>query len=161
MPATISKPLETYFRFEKDFVENGIRCIPMIVRFKLDAVGIKLKLREWAKFNSRERKYLSVKSCDSAIEIYNYRLYLQQLVRRHTGTEATELPVDKNPSWQLSTQVNEELLAHAELYGWTISAGQWQALSDLQRFALLKLCREGHENKNFPLAMHEFKLVNS
>lgn len=160
MLLTVSKPSVTYFKFEKDFVENGIRCIPMIVRFKLDAVGIKLKLREWAKFNSRERNYLSVKSCNTAMEVYNYRLYLCQLIKLHTGSEATELQIDENPAWQMLSQVNEELLAHAELYGWTITSIQWKTLSDLQRFALLKLCREGHENKNFPIAMREFKLVD-
>ncbi|WP_353849846.1 nitrate reductase associated protein, partial [Hydrotalea sp.] len=29
-----------YFQFEEDFVEENVRCIPMIVRFKMDAVGI-------------------------------------------------------------------------------------------------------------------------
>ena len=94
------------------------------------------------------------------MEVYNYRLYLCQLIKLHTGSEATELQIDENPAWQIVSQVNEELLAHAELYGWTITSIQWKTLSDLQRFALLKLCREGHENKNFPIAMREFKLVD-
>jgi hypothetical protein len=160
MLLTVSKPSVTYFKFEQDFVENGIRCIPMIVRFKLDAVGIKLKMREWAKFNSRERKQLATKSCSRAIEIYNYRIHLQQLIKLHTGSEATELKTDADPAWQIVSNVDEELLSHAHLYGWSITVRQWQTLSDLQRFALLKLCREGHENKNFPIAMREFKLVN-
>ena len=37
-----------YFNFEEDFVEKNIRCIPMIVRFKMDKAGIKLKLAEWS-----------------------------------------------------------------------------------------------------------------
>ena len=50
-----------YFNFEEDFVENNVRCIPMIVRFKLDACGIKLKLSEWSKMVIEERKkYLSL-----------------------------------------------------------------------------------------------------
>lgn len=163
MPEVISiqpRSAVTYFRFEKDFVENGIRCIPMIVRFKLDAVGIKLKLREWAKFSAGERKRLATKSCQTAIEIYNYQTYLQQLVKTHTGNTATELSVDENPAWAMPDTVNEELQIHAGSYGWEITINQWQNLSDLQRFALLKLCREGHENKNFPFAMREFKLVH-
>jgi hypothetical protein len=37
----------THFQFEADFVA-ALRCIPMYVRFKLDTVGLKLKLSHWA-----------------------------------------------------------------------------------------------------------------
>jgi len=47
-----------YFQFEKDFVEDGIRCIPMMVRFKLDACGIKLRLKEWSKFSPDKKNIL-------------------------------------------------------------------------------------------------------
>ncbi len=33
-----------YFHFEEEFMENNMRCIPMIIRFKMDMAGIKLKL---------------------------------------------------------------------------------------------------------------------
>lgn len=39
----------TFFKFEADFVDT-LRCVPMIVRFKLDTVGIKLSLRAWSRF---------------------------------------------------------------------------------------------------------------
>ena len=32
-------------------MENNMRCIPMIIRFKMDMAGIKLKLSEWKKFS--------------------------------------------------------------------------------------------------------------
>jgi hypothetical protein len=40
-----------------------------------------------------------------------------------------------------------------------ISTDQWKSLSALQRFALLKLYRPGHENKNFKKALKEFGLI--
>jgi len=40
-----------YFRFEEEFMENNMRCIPMVIRFKMDIAGIKLKLSEWKKFS--------------------------------------------------------------------------------------------------------------
>ena len=43
-----------YFDFEEDFVEKNIRCIPMIVRFKMDEAGIKLKLSEWSRFQKKK-----------------------------------------------------------------------------------------------------------
>jgi hypothetical protein len=41
-----------------------------------------------------------------------------------------------------------------------ITAQQWEKLTPLQRFALIKLSRSGHENKNFPKAMAEFNLLS-
>ena len=57
------------------------------------------------------------------------------------------------------TQQPEPLLTIQEKLQETASAieiGQWQQLTDLQRFALLKLSYPGHENKNFPKALAEF-----
>jgi len=39
-----------------------------------------------------------------------------------------------------------------------IAPAQWTALSPLQRFALCKLSRPGHENRNFLPALREFGL---
>jgi hypothetical protein len=49
----------------------------------------------------------------------------------------------------------------AQEIGITITLTQWENLTPLQRFALIKLSRPGHENKNFPRAIIEFNLVNS
>lgn len=65
-----------YFNFEEDLVEENIRCIPMIVRFKMDAAGIKLKLSEWSKFNMEERIELALKNCNSDEEAKQYNDYL-------------------------------------------------------------------------------------
>jgi len=53
----------THFLFETDFMEENIRCIPMIVRFKLDTCGIKLKLKEWSKMTVEERENLVTLPC--------------------------------------------------------------------------------------------------
>jgi hypothetical protein len=147
------------FRFEDDFVEDNIRCIPMIVRFKLDATGIKLKLAEWSRFSPGERDRLAVSPCNTPDEKEAYRSFLCQLVVQHTGKEASRLQVDRNPAWADLEQVHPSLQAKASEHNWFISIEQWKSLTNLQRFALLKLYRPGHENKNFPKAMKEFKLV--
>ncbi len=148
-----------YFEFEEDFVEQNVRCIPMIVRFKLDAAGIKLKLAEWARFRPEERIELAVKECATADEIGWYKTYLQELVRSRAGHEATAMIVEKHPAWADSTEVPLQVQEKAKEFDWHISIEQWQSLSDLQRFALVKLQRPGHENKNFPKAMKEFGLI--
>jgi len=148
-----------HFRFEEDFVEEGMRCIPMIVRFKLDLCGIKLKLAEWSRMNDPERHFLAELACESNEEILVYRSWLQMTIYKRTGTRATDLQVDTTPSWKLiaiPAMVSEKL----EELQLTLNSYQWQSFTDLQRFALVKLSRPGHENRNFPIALKEF-LENS
>ncbi|MDR9402251.1 MAG: nitrate reductase associated protein, partial [Halothece sp. Uz-M2-17] len=40
-----------------------------------------------------------------------------------------------------------------------INREQWQKLTPLQRFALIKLSRPSHENKNFYPALKEFAIL--
>lgn len=156
MNALIAK---NYFQFEEDFVEDNVRCIPMIVRFKLDACGIKLKLAEWCKMNTAERENLASYPCDSLDEILQYRHYLKELIFIITGKEATDLPVLEHPAWAVLDEIPFPLQEKLHEYKWTLSVRQWKDLSDLQRFALLKLSYPSHENKNFPKAMQEFGLI--
>ncbi len=149
-----------YFDFEEDFVEENVRCIPMIVRFKMDAAGIKLKLAEWSKFKVDERIALAVNPATTKEEAAQYNQYLSGLIKKYTAAEATVLAIEAQPAWSLLNIITPMLQEKANECGCTISITQWQQLTNLQRFALLKLCRPGHENKNFPKAMKEFGLIN-
>jgi hypothetical protein len=148
-----------YFNFEEDFVEENIRCIPMIVRFKMDAAGIKLKLSEWSKFNVEERIELALKNCNSDEEAKQYSDYLAGLIKKYTSKEATSLSVNENPEWADKTKVPESLQEKIKKLDYTIREEQWKRLTNLQRFALIKLSREGHESKNLPKALKEFALI--
>ena len=148
-----------YFDFEEDFVEENVRCIPMTVRFKMDAAGIKLKLAEWSKFSVAERIELAVLSVANKEEADKYHQYLSGLIKKYTGDEATELAIDSSPGWANLEAVPLMLHEKAGELGLVISLTQWKQLTNLQRFALLKLCRPGHENKNFPKAILEFGLT--
>jgi hypothetical protein len=149
-------PVE-YFQFEQDFMEDNIRCIPMIVRFKLDACGIKLKLKEWSKMTLEEREQLAVLPTETPYHLHFYAHYLESLVLTHTGQEATKLSSEKTSSaWSVTDRVPPELQARLAEEKMQLTLDQWNSLSVLQRFALIKLSRPGHENKNFPRAMMEF-----
>jgi hypothetical protein len=149
-----------FFDFEKDFTEDGIRCIPMIVRFKLDAGGIKLQLKEWNRLNAADRQQLSTMPCSTASEIAAYRDYLQQLVVHYCGYKPAALLVNDTTAWADAGCLPAILLARLAEFDWHISLSQWSGLAPLQRFVLLKLCRPGHENRNFPLAIKEFGLLH-
>lgn len=149
-----------YFHFEQDFMEDNIRCIPMIVRFKLDACGIKLKLKEWSKMTVEEREQLALLPIESYTELDVYKTYVQELIYDHTGDNATLLPSNSTHNYWLSVDTLPDVLKEKlEESKMDISIAQWENLSVLQRFALLKLTRPGHENKNFPKAMKEFGLA--
>lgn len=150
-----------FFRFEADFVEAGIRCIPMIVRFKLDACGIKLKLAEWSRMTEEERQYLAAAPCETPEQVAQYRKRLSRLIFERTGNAATQIPVPANPAWSRTDEIPGAIAEKITESGSSLSIEQWQGLSYLQRFALLKLSYPGHENKNFPKAMREFGLIHS
>jgi len=149
----------TWFKFEEDFIEDNVRCIPMIVRFKLDACGIKLKLSEWSKFTVQERNALVNKPCTHEDDIAAYRKYLQWLVLKTTGIPATDLPVEEFPAWADLDNIHDKLLQKAGNLGVHLTMQAWRRLTNLQRFALVKLSRQSHESKNLPVALKEFGLM--
>lgn len=150
-----------YFRFEEDFVEDGVRCIPMIVRFKLDACGIKLQLAHWSRFTPVEREQLAGRPCSLPGEIDAYRHYLTRLIARRTGGQAKTIAIEEDPAWADNSRLSPDLVLQLQRYGVTVTIDQWRRLQSLQRFALLKLCRPGHENRNFPIALKEFGLCEN
>ena len=147
-----------FFQFEADFVDS-LRCIPMQVRCKLDTCGIKLKLSDWNQMTTAERQALVELPCNTETEIQFYHDHIQQLIVQSTGIPATKLPIEPHPEWLDSATVPPGLQEKAEEIGVTLTQQHWAALTPLQRFALIKLSRPGHENKNFPKAMVEFHLL--
>lgn len=147
-----------FFQFEADFA-NSLRCIPMQVRMKLDTCGVKLKLTHWSQFNQEERQSLITMACLTPEEIQAYQNFLQQLVISKTGEPAGELPTDTNPPWMNTQVISEIVVEKATEVNVTITPQQWENLTPLERFALIKLSRPSHENHNFYPALKEFKLV--
>ncbi|MDF5739719.1 MULTISPECIES: nitrate reductase associated protein [unclassified Nostoc] len=147
-----------FFEFEADFVDS-LRCIPMQVRCKLDTCGIKLKLSDWNQMTTAERQALVELPCTTETEIQFYHEHIQQLIVQRRGIPATKLPIEPHPAWLDSATVPASLQEKAQEIGVTLTQQHWAALTPLQRFALIKLSRAGHENKNFPTAMAEFHLL--
>lgn len=146
-----------FFRFEADFVDS-LRCIPMQVRYKLDTCGVKLKLVHWHQLGAEEREQLVVLPCATPAEAEVYRSVLQQWVCDRTGSPAADLPIDPAPAWLQATAIPQDVQTQASQFGVSLTLEQWQALTPLQRFALIKLSRPSHENKNLLPALQEFGL---
>ena len=152
----------TYFQFEADFVES-LRCIPMAVRCKLDTCGIKLKLNQWNEFDLEQRQSLVEKACEQPKDVQAYREFLSSLITQHcTQSEVKTLEVAPNPDWLNQASIPEQLITTAkERANFGMSLEQWRSLTPLQRFALIKLSRPGHESHNFIPALKEFGLMES
>jgi hypothetical protein len=147
-----------YFNFEEDFVEDNVRCIPMTVRFKMDTGLIKLKLSEWSKFSREEKIQLALLPVNSEDEIFFYTNYLTQLIEKYTDGKPTALTNDAKSEWANLSSIPAMLFEKAKEFDLNITIDKWKSLTNLQRYTLLKLCRPGHENKNFPKAVKEFGL---
>lgn len=147
------------FAFESDFT-GTLRCIPMIVRLKLDLCGIKLSLRQWSRFTRDDRAALVEGPCETAAEAAAYGAALSGLIAERAGEIAVSLPIDPALAWADSSEVPERVAAYVEGLGLAaLTVGQWAGLSALQRFAVFKLTRPGHDNDNLVPAMREFGLL--
>ncbi len=149
----------SYFQFESDFV-GSLQCIPMQVRMKLDNCGVKLKLVHWNQFSQTERQTLVDLPCNTPAQIKAYQEFLQNLVVKKTGKPAKELAIDPHPPWLDEGKIPDDVRAKAQEFKMQLSLQQWSNLSPAQRFALIKLSRPSHENKNFIPALQEFNLID-
>lgn len=147
-----------FFEFEQDFV-GSLRCIPMIVRHHLDTCGVKLKLEHWNRFTQAERQSLIDWPCQSEADAQIYREKLQALIVAQTGSPAKTLATQSQPPWTDLSTVPEVVCHKFSEQNVPLTSRQWAQLSDLQRFALIKLSRSSHENKNFMPAIKEFGLI--
>lgn len=150
--------MNNLFEFEQDFVES-LHCIPMVVRYKLDSCGVKLKLEHWNKFSQEARQQLVQNSINTPEEITGYRSLLYELAEQYTNIPLKDLPIEDHPLWLEITKLPDAVQQKLEEIGVNITLKQWEDLSHLQRFALIKLSRPSHENKNFLPALREFKLL--
>jgi hypothetical protein len=147
------------FAFEDDFVAS-LRCIPMAVRLKLDRSGIKLSLRQWSRFSREDRKELLEAPCATSTEVEAYRSRLVELVALRAREAVKPLPEPPQALQELGDDAPPVVTSYALSVGVPPpTTRQWRRLTPLQRFALIKLTRDNHDNVNFLPAMREFGLV--
>jgi hypothetical protein len=150
--------MSPYFQFESDFI-GDLRCIPMVVRYKLDSCGVKLKLHHWTQFSEADRLAVIDWPCESDAEKSDYRDRLQSLIISHGNPAAGLLPIEACPAWLNGEELPVQVVEKGSAIGRVIPLDFWAGLLPLQRFALIKLSRPSHENHNFLPALREFGLV--
>jgi hypothetical protein len=147
------------FAFESDFVAT-LRCVPMAVRLKLDRCAIKLSLRQWSRFTRDDRRRLLELACRTPTEIAAYRAELVELIALQAGEAAKPLADPPAPLWEQAEAPPSAVVAFAASLGLAPpTPAKWRTLDELERFALIKLTRDNHDNVNFLPAMREFGLL--
>lgn len=150
------------FNFEQDG-RYPLRRIPMVMRFKLDACGIKLPLIAWALLSREQRERLVDLPCTSTEEKQRFAEQIAQMLQIHADNPDAVLEfvaVEPLPPWRDVSVVPPQAVEQMLLLGLPVpTPDQWRGLTDLQRFALVKLTRSGHKNANLLPALREFGLA--
>lgn len=150
------------FEFEQDG-RYPLRRIPMIMRFNLDACGIRISLTAWITLSRDEREELVVMPCESESDKELYRTRIAAMLAQHADNPdaAIELvEIEAAPAWKNSATLPQNMIESLQELGLPLpDVVQWTGLNDLQRFALIKLTRSGHKNANLLPAMKEFRLI--
>ena len=141
------------FAFEDDFVGNW-RCIPLCLRRKLDLAGIKLRLTHWLAFDQQQRQVL-VDWPDDADALQAMATHIRGLTRTMPQGEVSALAPANAESWQVG-DLPQQVARSAAGVQRPITSAQWNALAELERFALCKLARAGgHDHHNLASCLRE------
>ena len=151
--------MTTLFQFELEGTEAHL-CIPMSVRLKLDCCGLKVTTQQWKRLNEEEKHLATSTTCQTADERNTYRELIAGIILNRIGEPAGELLPEPNPAWlsedSIPKRVQDAFRTAAKR---ELTLTQWTALRPLQRFALIKLTRPGHEmTSKFLHALQEFDL---
>ena len=141
------------FAFERDFIGNW-RCIPLCVRRKLDLIGLKLKLSHWLELSQAQRQQL-VDWPDQPQALEQLKQQLLSWTDAMAEGEAKPLPPAQAEPWQQPSRVPEAVERAAQQRNVPLNAERWGQLGELQRFALCKLARPGHDHHNLEAAFGE------
>lgn len=161
-PMTRYSPAENgLLDFERE-ASGSLRCIPMMVRFKLDRVRAKLALQQWRQLERAERAWLVLQPGESFEEVSAYRAWLIAAPLAQTDQPPKLFSPGPSPDWPRPDVVADSVTA------WCVGLGLsspgtacWARMSPLQHFTLTKLRRSGHENDSYLVAMVEFGLLEA
>jgi hypothetical protein len=124
------------------------------VRRKLDLIGVKLKLSHWLEFTQEQRQML-VDWPDELPVLNELREHLRLLTRMLAEGMAKDLPLAVDEPWQVLGELPSIVQESALKKSIAINVNQWASLFELERFALCKLARPGHDHHNLDAAFSE------
>jgi hypothetical protein len=144
-----------YLRLELEGdLHETLEFIPLAVRRKLDLAGLKLSLAAWTAMTRAERLAVCHLPVDREGDLDVYREALAGFAQRvgHPVALLDGGPVD--PATWGPARIPDAVAARAP----NLAAAQWSALSEEQRYVLLKLSEGRRSPEKFATALRELRL---
>jgi hypothetical protein len=149
-------PIPGVFGFET-YMERTLEYMPMSVRLKLDLCGLKPSLVQWCGLPLTVRQTVLETHCEVPHEILRMRRYLESTFDAFQLGPLAPLQCSAE-AWNANSRVPAALVLATTALGLPRPArAAWAGLSNLQRFALIKLSHEGRARK-LESALEEFGL---
>lgn len=136
---------------------TGLVLIPLRVRYKLDCVGLRLRLTQWQALTAEEKGQLLRLPVDTATEQGDYRDALRRMVAR-VGEDIIADPLAADQKvWRDLSRWPALVTGQCEAQGVVMPPlAAWQALDEPARHALFVLARSHHSQKEFVAAIDLF-----
>jgi len=140
-------------QLEGDLHET-LEFIPLAVRRKLDLAGLKLSLAAWTAMPRAERLAVCHLPVDGEGDLDVYRAALTGFAERagHPVAALEGGPIDRT-AWG-PERIPQAIAARAP----NLALAQWSALSEEQRYVLLKLSEARRSPEKFNAALRELRL---
>jgi len=143
------------FRFEEDYRED-LHFVPMAMRYRLDLAGMKVGLAEWLLFPVEERFALAAYPLGAGSDCEGFRQALRAVARVRLGREPQSIAPADAAEWGVSIPLPEPVRAACEGSEAKEMESHWAGLSDLRRYALLKMASSRRQPDGFRRAREEF-----
>jgi len=140
-------------QLEGDLHET-LEFIPLAVRRKLDLAGLKLSLAAWTAMPRAERLAVCHLPVDGEGDLDVYRAALTGFAERagHPVAALEGGPIDR-AAWG-PERIPQAIAARAP----NLALAQWSALSEEERYVLLKLSEARRSPEKFNAALRELRL---
>ncbi len=136
---------------------SSLLLIPLRVRYKLDCVGIRLRLAQWQALTHYEKTQLLQLSIVTPQDQDAYRDTLIRMVDRLGGAALVEEPMTGEEGWHTTQRWPDVVVRQCEAQHLPLPPlSKWQSLIEADRHALFVLARSNHSQTEFVAAMAMF-----
>jgi hypothetical protein len=144
-----------YRRFDfEGAIHEILDCVPLVVRRKLDLVGLKISLAGWQKLPFEDRLALCHLPVDGAVDLDVYARVLRAFTSR-IDVPLSDLTKSSPTEWTAEraiARIADRLPSHA------VDAARVAALSEEERYAIVKLADPKREPHKLTLLLGELGL---
>ena len=134
-------------RFAFEGSDDALQSIPWAVKRKLDLAAVRLPPESWRALPWHERLALCEIPAESDDEIASFRMVLEGFSRGR-GVSTQPVPPIVLPPWR-SKDVPVTLTRRLAALRIAVMHARWQALDDLERYALCRLAEKRDASRLF------------